>query len=105
MGDNLNPMKLYAINEETGQEIELGTVLENPEVEDCENYFEMPVIENYEGELEVEIKRISKKRFIKLLMARKIQKRDAEKIHNMFMEKYKHRTEIGLNLFVDFLLV
>ena len=65
----------------------------------------MPAQLNDEGEFEVVLKKISKKRFIKLLMARKIQKRDAEKIHNLYIRKFKHRTYIGLELFVNFLLV
>lgn len=103
MGEDLQSVKLYAINQETGEEIELGTILESTETENSDS--ETENINEFEADLEVAIKTISKKRFIKLLMGKLIQKREAVKIHNMFMKRYKHRTEIGLELFINFLLL
>lgn len=107
MGEDVQNAKLYAINKETGEEIELGTILETAELETAEtgnSYSEIENINEFEADLEVVIKTISKKRFIKLLMGKRIQKREAIKIHNIFMKRYKHRTEIGLELFINYLL-
>ena len=42
---------------------------------------------------------ITKKRFIKLLMSKGFQRNDATKIHKEYMQKYKHRTRIGLEMY------
>ena len=103
MGDNFQTAKLFAINQETGEEIELGTITEPIELESP--YTDVEAITEYEAELEINLKTISKKRFIKLLMGRRIPKREAIKIHDLFMKRYKHRSEIGLDLFINFLLI
>ena len=54
----------------------------------------------YEAEFEIKLRLITKKRFIKLLMGKGIQKREATKLHNIFIKRYGHRTKIGLELFL-----
>ena len=102
MGEDFQTAKLYAINQETGEEIELGTLVETVEAENP--YTDVEGITEYETEIDIPLNIITKKRFIKLLMGKRIQKREALKIHDLFMKRYKHRSKIGLELFVDFLL-
>lgn len=56
--------------------------------------------ETSEAEMIINLKTITKKRFIKLLMAKGYQRNHAIKLHEKYMEKYKLRSRIGLEFFI-----
>lgn len=94
------PAKLFAINRITGEEFEVGET--TPILAPGGVIKEPPLIEepsSYEMECVVKLKTITKKRFIKLLMSKRIQKREAIKIHVEYMKQYKIRSELGLYTF------
>lgn len=47
------------------------------------------------------VQRITRKRFIKLIMSKGYQRNKANKMHQEYMEKYKYRTMIGLMVFLE----
>ena len=96
----IKPAKLRAINYETGEEFEIGKTIST--LTPGGNAFKEPIIfeepVSY-AECVVKLKTITKKRFIKLLMSKRIQKREAIKIHAEYMKQYKIRSELGLYTF------
>lgn len=95
MEQDLQYAKLYAIKQENGEEIELGTITSIPEIELNSEGFEVES-EGCEVEIELELPLITKKRFVKLLMGYGVQKRKTIKFHDSYMQRYRHRTKAGL---------
>lgn len=105
--NNLNGSTLYIIDYETGEKHPIGkgipelhaggyvtkesTLLEDPrESRECNI------------NCNINFKKITKKRFIKLLMANeKIQRNAALKLYETYMREYKRRSRIGLTLFLN----
>lgn len=107
MGDNnLNGNMLYVIDYETGEEHPIGKGI--PELH-AGGYVtkESTVLEEPRESMgsmvcNIKFKKITKKRFIKLLMANeKIQRNDALKLYKTYMREYKRRSRIGLTLFLN----
>lgn len=101
MGDDATDAVLYAINCKTGEKFKIGTKI--PKLAPGGIAFKEPIIfeEPVESfECMVKIKTITKKRFIKLLMAKGFQKKDAIKMHEIYKRKYKSRSMLGLEMFV-----
>lgn len=103
MGDNnLNGSMLYAIDYETGEKHPIGKGI--PELH-TGGYVtkESTVLDEPRGSIEcnIKFKKITKKRFIKLLMANKIQRNAALKLYETYMREYKRRSRIGLTIFLN----
>lgn len=105
MGDDSIDSMLYAINKETGEEFAVGGITEIPKlapggIVDCG----MPkgvLGENFEAEIAVSLKTITRKRFIKLLMAKRYQRNEAIKIHEKYMNEHNFaRSRLGLEIFI-----
>ncbi len=105
MGDDAVDSMLYAINKETGEEFAVGGIVEMPKlahggIVDCEMPMES-LGENLEAEITVKLKTITKKRFIKLLMAKGYQRNDAIKLHEKYMNEHEFvRSRLGLEIFI-----
>lgn len=105
MGDDTVDSILYAINKETGQKIEFGKgFTEIPKlapggITDQKNLF-IGLGEQPECVYSINLKTITKKRFIKLLMGRGYQKNQAIKIHKKYMKVHKTRNMLGLEMFI-----
>ncbi len=87
--DDLTKPMLYAINYETGEKFPIGRGI--AKIAPGGNTFKNPIIfEEPVGEFEctVQIKTITKKRFIKLLMAKGFQKNYAIRMHEIYKRKY-----------------
>ena len=97
--EDIDLKRLFAIDKKTGKKFEIGMAKLEPGGIKCEEpiIFEEP-IESWE--CAVQIKTIKKKRFIKLLMSKGFQKRDAIKMHEIYKIRYGLRSLIGLELFV-----
>lgn len=103
MGDDAVDSMLYAINKETGEKFAIGGVIGTPELAPGGIIDEKPcVFGETEGSFEcaVQIKTITKKRFIKLLMAKGFQRNYAIKMHEIYKNRYGSRSRLGLELFV-----
>lgn len=105
MGDDVLDSMLYAINKETGEEFAVGGITKIPKlapggiVNDIEPVSNLG--DDFEAEITVRLKTITKKRFIKLLMAKGYQRNDAIKIHKNYMDEHKFiRSRLGLEIFV-----
>lgn len=95
---------LYVINERTGETELIGECIGVAEIISDKSDIKEPIIfEEPIGELEctLQLKTMSKKRFIKLLMGKGIQKQDAKVIHKLYMKKFKHRTMFGYILLIN----
>ena len=105
MGDDALDSMLYAINCETGEKFLIGKgIAEIPKIAPGGNTFKEPIIfeEPVESfECTVQIKTITKKRFIKLLMAKGFQRNYAIKMHEIYKNIYGSRSRLGLELFVE----
>lgn len=99
--DDLTKPMLYAINYETGEKFPIGRGI--AEIAPGGNTFKNPIIfEEPVGEFEctVQMKIITKKRFIKLLMAKGFQRNHAIKMHEIYKSRYRSRTRLGFEVFV-----
>lgn len=100
--DDLKKSMLYAINYETGEKFPIGRGI--AEIAPGGNTFKDPIIfEEPVGEFEfaIQMKTITKKRFIKLLMAKGFQKNHAIKMHEIYKNRYGSRTRLGLEVFAE----
>ena len=95
-------MYFMAIDDEEYKELGTGTVeFNSEEIEESEHFKKMEDLYNKTGftaELEVKLKKYSKKRFKKLLMAQGIQRNDAEIFATIAGDKKSciHRNDFGL---------
>lgn len=103
--DNSIDAMVYAIDNKIGNILKIGkaqTIQLAPGgmFDDPNN--KIFVGENDEKSLDciVKLKTITKKRFIKLVMAQGYQRNDAIKIHNDYMKKYNSRNRLCLMFFV-----
>lgn len=100
----LGPTTIYIKDNESGETLELGNVgkLELEEIQtEHESYNFGTNYINHPQEVSVSyrLKTISKKRFIKLLMARKIQRNAANELAKYFLNKRGYYSYIDLFLF------
>ncbi len=102
MGEEIKPITLYAIEKETGESFEIGKQVEPVDlveewtIEDDKQLIDLDT----SMEVKFHIKKIKKKRFIKLLMAKSYQRNEAMKIHEEYMKEGYLRNRLGLELFV-----
>jgi len=104
MEDKKVKSRLFAVNKETGKEIEIGnTALSIPEVSPG-GRIEEPMNASFGESVQVEcmivLKTIKKKRFKKLLMSYGFQRNQAEIIHQEYMKLGRPRTKIGMLLLI-----
>lgn len=94
----------YAINTKTGEKTEIGKGSTIPESAPGGMDFKDVVFEEFVGaeEIEVKLKTITKKRFIKLLMGMGYQRNEANIMHEEYMKMNKFRTELGMIFFEAF---
>ena len=106
MGDDAIGAMFYAINTETGEKTEIGKGSTIPKFEPGGMDFKNTVFEEFineeEIEIEVKLKTITKKRFIKLLMSMNHQRNEANIMHEEYMKMNKFRTELGMIFFEAF---
>lgn len=95
---------IYAINKETGEEFAVGGVVEMPRLAPggvLKDTNEPIILTGGSCECVVSLKTITKKRFIKLLMARGYQRNDAIKLHEKYMNEHGSvRSRLGLEIFI-----
>jgi len=105
MGDDKLNAMLYAIHRDTKEKFAIGKVISELTTDEMLEVEENNTIanlgENLSTEMIIKLKTITKKRFIKLLMAKGYQKNQAIKIHNEYMQKHKARSRIGLEVFIN----
>lgn len=103
--NNLNGGMLYVIDYETGEKHPIGKGIPSLHtggyVTKEFSFLEEPIESRGSIECNINFKKITKKRFIKLLMANKIQRNTALKLYEMYMRKYKTRSFLGLFLFLN----
>ena len=94
----------YAINTETGEKTEIGKGSTIPKLAPGGMDFKDVIFEEFVGaeEIEVKLKTITKKRFIKLLMGMGYQRNEVNLMHKEYMKKNKIRTEFGMIFFEAF---
>lgn len=106
MGDDAIGAMFYAINTKTGGKTEIGKGSTIPELAPGGMDFKNTVFEEFineeEIEIEVKLKTITKKRFIKLLMSMNHQRNEANIMHEEYMKMNKFRTELGMIFFEAF---
>lgn len=106
MGDDAIGAMFYAINTKTGEKTEIGKGSTIPELAPGGMDFKNTVFEEFineeEIEIEVKLKTITKKRFIKLLMSMNHQRNEANIMHEEYMKMNKFRTELGMIFFEAF---
>ncbi len=100
----LGPSTLFIKDDATGELVELGNInkLELEEIHtECETYNEgiTYIPQSTEVNVSYKFKTISRKRFIKLLMARKIQRNVANEFAKYFLNKRGYYSYIDLALF------
>lgn len=100
MGDDKLDSMLYAIDRETGEKFAIGKTTSRLTDVEIENNSIANLGETLEAEMIINLKTITKKRFIKLLMSKSYQRNEAIKIHKEYMKKYKVRSRIGLEFFI-----
>lgn len=88
------------ISTKDGQQIQVESAnIVNTTENNFENENSFIKVKKHSCDFDVEINKISKKRFIKLLMAKGIQKNTATKIAKYVLKKYGYYTQIFLLLF------
>lgn len=106
--ENKSSSAYFLINNETGEMMELGktdSILDvkveeaTGEKNECVGFCDIETSQTGELTLDVKLRTITKKRFIKLLMGMKYQRNEANIMHEEYIKKYKSRTVIGLVLF------
>lgn len=100
----LGPSTLFIKDDTTGEMVELGNInrLELEEIHtEREAYNEgiTYIPQSTEVSVSYKFKKISRKRFIKLLMARKIQRNAANELAKCFLDKRGYYSYIDLVLF------
>lgn len=100
----LGPSTLFIKDDTTGEMVELGNInrLELEEIHtERETYNEgiTYIPQSTEVSVSYKFKKISRKRFIKLLMARKIQRNAANELVKCFLDKRGYYSYIDLVLF------
>lgn len=100
----LGPSTLFIKDDTTGEMVELGNInrLELEEIHtERETYNEgiTYIPQSTEVSVSYKFKKISRKRFIKLLMARKIQRNAANELAKCFLDKRGYYSYIDLVLF------
>lgn len=99
------PSTLFVKNDSSGEMLELGKVTEityeTEVLNEYDDFFKKFAIQNNNLELTLDFKskRITRKRFIRLLMSRKIQRNDANELAKLFLKKR------GYYDYIDFLLL
>jgi hypothetical protein len=95
--------KIYIQDDASGEMMELGQTqkIELDEVQQEYETFDTKKIMNVSHEVSISYKpkKISKKRFIKLLMARKIQRNAANELVKVFLERRGYYSYLDLVLF------
>ena len=107
MGEEKEPPRVFAVNQDTGESFEIGRLVEPLEI--TEDGLEGKIIpedelfktEGIEAECTITIPRIKKKRFIKLLMAKGYQRNEAIKMHEEFRKHGYLRSRFYLEIFVS----
>ena len=102
MGDDKLDAMLYAIDRETKEKFVIGkgiSELTTDEISE-ENNTIANLGENLSTEMIIKLRKITKKRFIKLLMSKSYQRNEAIKMHNEYMQKHKARSRISLEFFI-----
>jgi len=105
MGDDAVDSMLYAINRETGEKFAIGKeITQIPKLAPggiLKETKEPILTGGRDFDFTVKLKTITKKRFIKLLMAKGYQKNQAIKMHQEYMSDHRFvRSRLGLELFV-----
>ena len=100
----LGPSTLFIKDDATGEMVELGNInkLDLEEIHtECETYNDgiAYIPASTEVSVSYKFKTISRKRFIKLLMARKIQRNAANELAKYFLNKRGYYSYIDLALF------
>lgn len=106
MEDKKVKSRLFAVNKETGEEIEIGrqvacipTLAKGGALEESMNK-RADIGESLQIECMIALKTITKKRFKKLLMSYGFQRNQAEIIHQEYMKLGRPRTKIGMLLLI-----
>ena len=102
MGDDTIDSMLYAINRETGEKFKIGTQVPKLAPGGIQKEIKEPILTGgRDFDFIVKLKTITKKRFIKLLMAKGYQKNQAIKMHQEYMLNNRFvRSRLGLEIFV-----
>lgn len=66
-------------------------------LEDCKS----TTVKDYNYEFSIDLGRMTRKRFIKLLMAKGFQRNQAKRMHQEYIRKYKYRTQLNLEIFTS----
>ena len=107
MGEEKEITKVFAVNQDTGESFEIGRLVEPLEI--TEDGLEEKIIpedklfktKEIEVECTINIPKIKKKRFIKLLMAKGYQRNEAIKMHEEFRKHGYLRSRFYLEIFVS----
>jgi len=99
-------VKVVAMDLITGEEIEIGQASISDSSKVSEEYIHRKTRlgESYNGDFIINPKKITKKRFIKLLMSKGIQRNIANIIHQEYMKTHEVRTYIGMWVFITGLI-
>lgn len=101
MGNDTVDEMLYAINRETGEKFKIGTQVKLAPGGIQKEIKEPILTGGRDFDFIVKLKTITKKRFIKLLMAKGYQRNQAIKIHQQYMLNNRFvRSRLGLEVFV-----
>lgn len=101
----LGPTTVYIKDNESGEMLELGNI-EKLELEEIQTEYEtynqgiknISISQPREVSVSYKLKKLSKKKFIKLLMARKIQRNAANELAKYFLNKRGYYSYIDLFL-------
>lgn len=100
-------VKIVAINLATGEEVKIGQgdiEIASGAIDEESDKKVSKLGESYSGEFIIKPKKIKKKRFIKLVMSKGIQRNIANIIHQEYMKTHEVRTYLGMWFFITGLI-